>query len=259
MKSFLLPIIIFLVPVFLKAQTDSTGKKKPVEINADLPDETEETDLVETGKLQIETGVLYNRYKEDGPASVIGQGLLRYGVSKRLEVRLLVEDGRQRDTYITKTVQSTYPMAASAKVLLLQDVKGLPDVTLVSYLKLPFTSHNSLQKAYWSPSIGLAFQNKFGSDKFKLEYNVGGQQEAYSTDWVVFVNASMHYKLTDQLELFTEYFSQLQPGETPQHNLGGGVSYQLNNYFEFYVSSGGTIHYDEANHFYSGGVAMRLP
>ena len=254
----LLFILCGAVPFYLLAQQDTVGKKKLVEISTDLPDETEETDLIEKGSWQLETAVLLNRYKQ-GANSVIGQAMLRYGILDWLEVRLLIEDGRQRDKYMEETVQSTYPMAASAKIAILKDVKGLPDITIVSYLKLPFTSHSSEQKAYWSPIVLAAFQNKFSHDKFKLEYNVGGQQEAYSADWVAFTNASLHYKLTEQLEVFTEYYAQFQSGEAPQHNIGGGVSFQLNNMLEFYVYKGSTVYYESTNDFYNGGVAIHIP
>ncbi len=226
-------------------------------MNVDLPDETEETDLVKKGQWQFETAVLYNAYKKE-KSSHIGQGMVRYGVSHNLELRLLVEDGKQRDTYLTSTVQSTYPLAASVKVLLLEDKKGLPDIALVSYLKLPFTSRTKAQQRYWSPIFLAAFQNKWGT-KWKLEYNAGIQQEAYSTSWAWLGNASLHYKLAEPLELFAEYYAQYQSKESPQHNIGGGLAYEWGKYVEIYASAGSTVFYEEANHFISTGIAVRLP
>jgi hypothetical protein len=170
-----------------------------------------------------------------------------------------MEDGREQEKYMKETVQSTYPLAIGAKVAIIKDVKGLPDLTLVGFLKLPFTSHNSSQKAYWSPSIIAAFQNKFGGDKLKLEYNIGAQQEAYGTDWAMLVNGSLHYKLMQRLELFTEYFAQYAPGKNPQHNVGGGFAYEIGNALEVYASAGRTIYTDKSNHYFDGGVAVRLP
>ena len=92
-----------------------------------------------------------------------------------------------------------------------------------------------------------------------MEYNAGIQQEAYSTEWARIGNASVHYKITDQLELFSEYFAQYHAGEGPQHNLGGGAAYQLNNFIAFFAMAGSTVNYQQANHYYNGGVAFRLP
>lgn len=228
-------------------------------MDVDLPDETQETDLLEKGQIQLETALLYNRYKDGGRSSVIGQGLLRYGLLNRVELRLLVEDGRERDKYIKETVQSTSPLAMGTKIALVKEVKGLPDITLVSFLKLPFTSRSNTQKAYWLPIIIAAFQNKFGGNRWKLEYNIGAQQEAYSTDWVAIANGSVHYKIFQQLELFTEYYAQYRPGKQPQHNIGGGVAYELGDMWEVYFSTGSAVYSDNPNHYFDSGIAFRLP
>jgi len=224
-------------------------------MNVDMPDETVETDVVEKGQFQLESAFLYNRFKEK-PNAKIGQLLLRYGVTKRVELRLLAEDGQERDRYMEETVQSNYPLALGAKVVLLKDHEWLPDITLASLVKLPFTSRSKDQSAYWSPVFLLAFQNKL-SEKWKLEYNAGIQQEVYSADWVWLANGSLHYKIVDPLEAFVEYYAQYKAGELPQHNVGGGFAYQLGNQVEFYVSGGSTVNYDEYNYFFSGGIAFR--
>lgn len=230
--------------------------KKKTEMNVDMPDETEETDLVDRGQVQLETAVLCNRFR-DGKPSVIGQALLRYGLSDRVEVRALLEDGRRRDQYLTETVQSTYPLAVGTKIVLLKDKPVLPDITFVGYVKLPATSRSREQAAYWSPIALLAFQHQFAGDKIKLEYNAGVQQDAFDTDWQELVNASFHYKLTQRLEAFAEYYAQFNRGEEPQHNLGGGLALEIGNRVEVYVSGGSTLRYEAANQFVAGGIAFR--
>lgn len=246
-------ILLISFSFVLNAQTTSVPLK---EINADLPDETEETDLLDKGQLQVETAFLYNHFFSDASPKIV-QSLIRYGLFNYLEARLLIEDGYARDKYLEETVQSTAPLALSTKISLLKDHSILPNITLVGYLKLPFTSRTGEQLPYWAPNVSLAFQHKFG-DKWKLEYNVGGQQEVYSTDWVEFFNASIHYKVADRLELFTEYYGQYQTSEDPQHNVGFGAFYQINNYLGFYAVSGSTIQYKPHNYFVSGGIVVRL-
>jgi hypothetical protein len=259
MKTYLVIFIFTLVSATQGFGQQQEKKEKPAEeeMNVDMPDETQETDVVEKGQWQLETGFLLNRYQNE-PNSFIGQGLLRYGVHKNIELKLLIEEGHGRDRYMEKTVQSTYPLALGTKIVLLKDKKALPDVTFVSFLKLPFTSQSSENKAYWSPLFLLAFQNKFG-EKFKLEYNVGIQQEAYSSEWFWLVNASVHYKVFEKLEIFTEYYAQYINRQAPQHNVGGGLAYQAGRSVEFYLSGGGTLDSDESNHFFNGGIAFRLP
>lgn len=108
--TLLAAFILYANHLMAQQQTDTT-KKQQSEMSIDLPGQTEETALVEKGQVQLETSLLYNRYK-NVPSSLIGRALLRYGLSKRLEIRFLVEDGRQRDQYIEETVQSIYPLEA---------------------------------------------------------------------------------------------------------------------------------------------------
>ncbi len=228
------------------------------EMNVDMPDETEETDLVADGQFQLETAVLYNAYYQGKP-SVVGQSLLRYGLTERVEIRALAEDGQQRDRYLSETVQATYPIALGTKIALLKNKRMLPDVTFVAYLKLPFTARSHNQEAYWSPLGLLAFQHKFASEKIKLEYNAGLQQEAFRRQWQGLGNASLHYKLTNDLEAFAEYYAQYSPREAPMHNLGGGLALQIGHQMEVYVAGGSAINTPESNHFFSGGIAVRTP
>lgn len=235
-------------------QTPGQGSRA---ITADLPDETEETDLLEKGQLQAEIACLHTGF-DKGIQPTIIQGLLRYGLLERLELRALIEDGAGRDRYMEETVQSTAPLALSAKVSLLKDHAVLPDITLVGYLKLPFTSRTKEQLPYWSPNLSLAFQNKL-SDAWKLEYNMGAQQEAYSTDWAGFANASLHYRTEERFEFFIEYYGQYQKGESPFHNAGFGLFIQANSSIGFYAVAGRSIEYQPANYFVSCGAAFRLP
>jgi hypothetical protein len=256
-KIILLSGIFLFASSLIYAQGPKPSGKKIEEMSVDMPDETQETDLVEKGQWQVETAYLHNVYKQ-GSHSSIGQGLFRYGVSKHLEMRLLVEAGSELERYIEETVQSTYPAALSAKILLLKDHKGLPDISLVTFLQLPFYNVSKNKKAYWSPIFLLAFQNKFG-EKWKLEYNAGIQQEAYSTDWAWMGNTAIHYQLSDHVELFAEYFAQYQSGEDPQHNVGAGIAYQVNNFIEFFGMAGGTVNYAESNRYVNVGFAFRRP
>lgn len=220
-----------------------------------MPDETEETKLIDKGQWQLETAILFNGYEQNN-TSVIGQALLRYGLADKAELRIIAEDGKNRDQYMEETVQSTSPLALGTKVSLVKDHKVLPDITLVAYVKLPFTSRTAEQKKYWSPILLAAFQNKFG-EKWTLEYNAGLQQEAFSADWYWLANVSLHYKIADPLEVFTEYFAQYRAGEDPQNNLGGGIAYQLGQHIELYAAGGRTVNYQPYNYFASTGIAFR--
>jgi hypothetical protein len=256
MKQLMTIALLTICFVQAKAQETTEGEKSTA-INADLPDETEETDLLEKGQLQGEFAYLYTGF-DKGVQPAIFQGLIRYGLFERLELRALIEDGRGRDRYIKETVQSTAPLALSAKVCLLKQHAVLPDITLVAYLKLPFTSRSSDQLPYWSPNTSLAFQHRLG-EAWKLEYNFGAQQEVYSTHWAGFANASLHYRTKERVDVFAEYYGQYQKGEDPRHNAGAGLFIHAASKLGFYAVGGRSIEYQPANYFLSGGLVVRMP
>ena len=241
-------IIGLLIPMLLQAQQE--------EFNISIADKTEETGLLKRGQWQLEGGYLFNAYRE-GPSSDIGQLFIRYGLTKHVEVRVMTEQGHGRDRYIEETVQSNYPLSAGIKIKLLKNHRVLPDMTLVGYLHLPFTAHNKMQSLYWSPIVFMAFQHRL-SDKWSIDYNLGGQQEAYGTTWLGICNGSVHYKITNDLETFAEYFAQYEPGETPQHNLGAGLTYSISKSIATYLAGGHSIFDHDYKYFISVGAAVKF-
>jgi hypothetical protein len=227
------------------------------EMNTDRPDQTEETHVVNKGQFQLETGLLYNDF-DTGRNAFINRTVIRYGISKKWEVGLLLEQGQERDRYIEETVQSTYPLAIRIKTAVLENHTWLPDITLIAYLQLPYTSLHT--KGGWrtSPSIMAAFLHEVGTN-WKIEYNAGFQQEAFSTyvNWLV--NGSIHYELMKKAELFAGYFSQFRAHEDPFHNIDVGLSYKIKENIQIDLAGGSSILSDERNQFLTAGISIAIP
>jgi Putative MetA-pathway of phenol degradation len=225
-------------------------------MHTDWPDQSEDVKVMKPGQVQFETGMIYNSF-DKGKNAFIAHELIRFGVVKKLELRMLVEDGRQRDRYIEETSQSVYPISLSAKYSLLEDHDWLPDVTVVGYVKLPFTSRSSSQTAYWSPAFIAAFEQEL-TKKLKLEYNAGIRQNAYDKEYAWIGTAGLLYDLSPKLEVFAEYFAQYQPEEAPQHNIDAGLLYDIGRNMQLDLAAGSTIFYEEPNRFLSLGFCYRV-
>lgn len=226
-------------------------------MHTDWPDQSEDVHVMKPGELQLETGFSLTRFRTDDATAAVAHELIRYGLTKRVELRLVVEDGKLRDRYIEETSQSVAPLAASVKYALVDDHKWLPDIALVGYLKLPFTSRSREQKAYWSPAFVAAFEHKL-TEKLMLEYNFGIRQKAYSSDYGWLSTTGLMYDITDKLEVFAEHFAQYQSAEEPQHNFDAGILYDLTDNLQLDLAAGSTIKYDEPNRFLSIGVCYRM-
>ena len=249
-----------LFPASLYAQEE----KKPVRdtINTDRLDQTQSPHIVPRGKLQVEAGFSVNPFDSSGGTTpLIGIAVLRYGISDRLELNLLAEDGRDRDRYIEETTQGVYPLAIGGKVLLLEREQGIvPQIALVALVKLPFTSRTADQSPYWSPQILLAFENKI-SDKLELEYNIGAKQNAYDTEWGEMGSISLQIELSKRLNIFVEYFGNYQHSEDPLHNADVGLAFLMSPSLQFDLAAGRSISApeDKQNSFGSVGFSFRLP
>lgn len=153
-----------------------------------------------------------------------------------------------------ETVQSTYPLSAGGKLLILKDHKWLPDMAIVSFVKLPFTAHTKAEEIHWSAMGAFAIEHTFG--KWKLGYAPGIQQQLASADIAETISVSLHYKLMQQLEIFTDYFAQYEHGTEPQHNADAGITYQFSNHIAGFLYAGSSINAPEYNRFLNMGIAI---
>ena len=225
-------------------------------MNPDRPDQTEEVHVVSKGKLLFEEGFLVNSF-DSGKNALIIRSLIRYGLVKGVELGFLLEQGRERNRYMEETVQSTYPLALRLKVALVEDHTWLPDITFLGYFQLPFSKNDEGEHAHASVSALLAFVNEL-SDKWKIEYNGGFQQEAFSNKIAWQVYTSLHYKISDKLESFVGSYSQFQHFQKPFHNVDLGLAIKLKENFQVDIAAGKSVGYDERNFFLTAGFSVML-
>jgi hypothetical protein len=259
----LIPILFCLFILFHSTRPVYAQQKKQVAdtINTDRPDQTESPHIVPAGHLQIETGLSINPFDSAGEKTpLMGMAVLRYGLSKKLELRLLIEEGRDRDRYLDETTQGLFPLAIGGKALLLERASGpIPQIALLAWLSLPFLARSSEQSIYWSPQVLMAFENKIG-DKLELEYNIGAKQEVFGPRWQAVGSTSLHIELSKKLTGFVEYFGQYQPSEDPMHNIDGGLLYKINPKLQLDISGGRSVSapFDKSSSFLSLGAALLL-
>jgi hypothetical protein len=251
--QFLLRTLFFSITLILTALPPLLAQD---ELNPDRPDQTEEVHLVPRGRLQLEAGLMSNRF-DTGRNALVVRMMLRYGIMKGVEVGLLAEEGRERNRYIDETVQSTYPLALRLKMALLGKHDWLPEMSLISYVQLPGAKNDKGEHARTSVAALLAFLHEL-SDKWKLEYNAGFQQDAYSSEMGWLVNTSLHYKVSEKLEAFGGSYSQFKGEEKPFHNIDIGIGYLLKENLQVDIAAGTSVNRDAGNQFLTVGFSYRL-
>ena len=243
--------IVSLVNVILFLTLTGRSQEK---INTDRPDQSDGASVVSRGKVQLETELYYNSFWEGKPA-LISSTLLRFGIVNNIELRLLTEQGQERDRFIAETTQGLYPLAVSAKVAIVKDLRMLPDISLVGYLHCPVTSGKENGR-YWSPIITLVLEKEF--DRFTFTTNASIKQEAFEKKWIWQGGGEIKMELSDHFSAFAEYFAQYDKQEAPLHNVDSGILWYIQPKWMVHVAAGTNIFTSERNYFINTGLAFGL-
>jgi hypothetical protein len=228
------------------------GRARAQKINTDRPDQSDGASVVKENTIQLESS-LYYTVVEKNKHAFISSSLLRYGLVKNFELRLLAEQGHHRNLFMDETAQSQYPLAIGAKLGLVEQTDVRPAVSLVGYLQLPFT--NGTQPAQWSPAVLLVVEKKWSP--LTLTVNAGPKQEAFHPDWEFQATTDLKCEVSKKWQVFGEYFAQYGHA-LPFHNVDAGFLYQLNKHWMVYGSAGSSIKHHPSNYFFNTGFAVQL-
>jgi len=149
-------------------------------IHTDQPDQTIGAQVLDKKLGQIESSLYINHFTTLGTA-VVSSNLVRLGLTKQIEARLLVEQGHNRDLYITEAAHATAPLALGVKVAVLGEKKIAPAVSIAASLQIPVTNFND-QPNLWSPSVILIAEKKV-TDHLTIAANGGPRQAAFEKVW----------------------------------------------------------------------------
>ena len=209
-------------------------------INTDRPDQSDGAYVLEKNYLQIENGITISNN------TFTNNLMLRYGITKSTEVRLLSDFGK------FDGINGFTPIGISVKQRLIKNKGVVPGITLVGYLR----NENIASKAFKSNSTTynflLAFQNDI-ADKLSVGYNIGTATGLKNISFTT----SLGYSLSAKFTGFVEYFSNFEKKETPSHNIDGGILYLINNRLQLDVAIGGSLTEND-NYYITTGVSYRF-
>ena len=207
-------------------------------IITDRPDQTESAITVEPGILQIESGII-NQVNGDGVNRfrnlIIPTNLIRYGISNRVELRMVFElDGKKT------TTNPSYQFALGnlelgAKIGLNKHDDSKINIGLLSHLKLPKSDGEKFFK-------NLAFINRISlehqiSEIASLGYNLGYNYFINSLGNFIYTIA-FGYAMTERISLYLEPYGNIFINDIPLSNFDFGVTYLLKSNLQLDMSFG---------------------
>jgi hypothetical protein len=255
LRSFKVFCLIFFVFPLTFAQQEP--------IVTDRPDITESSVTVPQSSLQIETGfVLQSRLEEINGVDInirnysILTTLLRYGMFPGLELRAAAEYFYQNS--LNEKIEGLAGIFIGTKIQLVRDKTGLPDAALFIHLNLPYGNEN-LKPGQVEPEIILAASHPFLSDRFSLNYNIGGNYNSGLKEVFFFYSLSFAASLSESVGAFAEVFGDVSGVSSASYNFDSGLTYLLQPNFQIDISLGINSNNPADNWFISTGLAFRLP
>jgi len=228
----------------LKAQT----------IVPDRPDQTESTVTVPQRSLQIESGILSANY-ENGLIKqvVIPTTLLRYGLTKNIELRLgqqfenLNNDATSQDDF------GRGDLELGTKIRLFKKEGVNTEIAFVSHLIIP-TGSNGFTNDELGTVNKLAISHEL-NDKLGLGYNVGYNYMGEGKGDLTY-SVGLGLGLGKKFGSYFEFYGEQAEFSSWETNVDTGLNYLLRNNLQLDVSFGLGLNHDM--HYFSLGCSWNL-
>ncbi len=230
----------------------------------DRPDQTESSNIVQTGYIQLEGGGLYERETDYGDVDTISipQLLARIGLSPRVEFRL----GGDGLVYInpenSKEVTEGSDLSVGGKIYFFPQYSLLPETAAIFEVSLP-TGGSTVTSGGYDPASVLIFSWDLPED-FGLGVNVGfaSPTQGEDSDDRIFetkITAALGIPLTERLGAFIEYFGTLvAEGQEDPHSIDGGFTYLINENLQLDMSGGVGLTDAAPDYFIGIGASWRF-
>jgi len=252
----------FLLMPFLGAAIFSYGQTEKPELVTDRPDQTEAPVLVPKGGLQVETGFVYERDRQDGVQKTnftYNTTLIKYGVNDHFELRFISEFLGERskiaETPVTH-IQGFSPLALGVKIKL-SDEKGFwPQAAFIGHINLR-TGSKDFNPNYTSADFRFTFAHTL-SERFSLSYNLGAEWNGETPDAAFLYTLSLGYAATERVGVFVESYSFFPEKDKADNRFDCGLTYKFSPVVQWDVSGGVGLNRTAPDYFLSTGLSFRL-
>lgn len=250
----LLPVL-FLFPLFGIAQNDK--------METDRPSESFTPTIVVKKHLQVEAGFRKEYDNNEGERSnkyLYPTALLKYGLTKKLELRLLIEEEADYD-YIPekhKKAAGLEPVKAGFKYNFFDEKGILPKTSLIAGADIPKLASPDFKSDFVAPLFRLAMENSL-TKKLSLVYNVGEEWKEDDVHGHFFYSVSPQLEITDKFKIFAEVSGNVSKQQSAKNTFDAGFLYLVTQNLQFDVFGGAALSKNASDNFIEAGVSFRLP
>ena len=256
MKKLILSVVLASGLTIVKAQNE-----KP-EIVTDRPDQTEAPVLVPRGGLQVETGFVFEKDREEGvdiTNFAYNTTLIKYGVNEFFELRLITEylgENAKVAENPTSKIQGFSPLALGVKIKLAEEKGVWPQAAFIGHINLRSGSEEFIPN-YTAADFRFTFAHTL-SEKFALSYNVGAEWDGESPEAAFLYTLSLGYLITEKFGVFVEGYSFFPEDSKADHRIDAGFTYKFSPVVQWDISGGVGVSRNAPDSFLSTGISFRL-
>jgi hypothetical protein len=251
------------------AQEQTSGGLPP--LVTDRPDQTESSETVTPGYMQLEVGGSRVDSSDKGDPIdhefAAPETLIRLGLARALELRLIF-DGYQMQDVVSKdgNANGFGDTAIGFKYKLFEQDGFIPQTALLAHISMP-TGADGHSSEEWDPDFRINMSNEL-NEMFSLAYNLGVEWETApstggdrDTDSFFIYTVALGIGLTEEWGMFLEFF-----GDAPLNQRGGdahsfdaGITYLVHENLQLDTAVGIGLTSEAPDWFATVGFSWRFP
>lgn len=248
--------LVFLFTFFLLINKVSAQSK----IDTDRPDQTESAFTIPKGWVQFEAGFNKQQNNKFGSEYFSPTLLSKYGLSSKLEFRLITTIITNSSLLIPQgnlSFTGLDPIQIGAKVSFWEAKKWIPKTSLIFHFGIPKTASKNFDIKKIAPNFRFTMQNEL-SKKVAIGYNLGAEWDGETNIPSYVYTFAPGMNISERWYGYIEAFGEIKKGESAQHSLDGGIAYYVTTDFKVDISSGFGISRSAPDWYMAIGASVRF-
>lgn len=256
---------LLLITISIFVVNSAISQNDTIPIVTDRPDQTESAVTVPHKSFQIESGFTYSWAENEGISTKnlgYNSTLFRYGLNRRLEVRLGVAfAGLEEEDEVSgeKTnLNGMIPLVVGFKWNFLYGDGPIPTLAFLSHVDIPKAASKDFNQGNVKQTINFAGSWVL-SRVFGFGFNIGTLMDWKDYDFATFYSTSLSISILKWMGAFVELYGRHPTGEYSDQRFHLGFIFPVRHNLQFDVSGGIGISKNSPDGFASFGFAWRIP
>ncbi len=238
--------IVYLFGLFLCFTSVHAQTEGPDNLITDRPDQTESPFTLKAGYIQWETGFLYtknsifvpsltgpNAMRADLEGFTYNTSLFRFGLTDKIELRLIQEIGRGRLGDFKSDIEAL-PTLIGTKIHIAHGEGLKPQIAFLGHIGGPILSD---VQSGTQADFRFNFESSL-SNNLVLGYNIGGKLENDLKSFTALYTLVFGYNVTPKLYAFAELYGFFPENERADHQVDFGLAYLVSPNFQLDIYTG---------------------